>query len=88
MEEEPSRSVLTHGHLVADSIMVKHGRITGIVGWRCSAFLPEYMEYAMATVIHRKRVQDWWLLVLKRVLGPPDYLRCGFVAAARVKGFK
>lgn len=86
--KEPPRFVLTHGNLVADNIMVQDGQITGIVGWSWSAFLPEYMEYAMATAVHRKRMQDWWLPVLKRVLEPAGYFRCKYVSAACVRTLK
>ncbi|KAE8383042.1 kinase-like domain-containing protein [Aspergillus bertholletiae] len=72
--------VLTHGDLAARNIMVKGGKITGIVDWEYSGFFPEYMEYALATVIHDYH-EDWWKPHLKEILEPCGYKRAKFTAA-------
>lgn len=83
--EKSSKFVLTHGDLAARNIMVKDGQLTGIVDWEYSGFFPEYMEYALATVIHES-VEDWWLPVLKRVLEPSGFLRSRFIATIKKRG--
>lgn len=80
------RFVLTHGDLSARNIMVKDGKITGIIDWEYSGFFPEYMEYALATVIH-DCIEDWWVPVLKEVLEPCGFRRSKFIAAIRDKGW-
>ncbi|OJJ73870.1 hypothetical protein ASPBRDRAFT_41617 [Aspergillus brasiliensis CBS 101740] len=86
MRNKSSKFVLTHGELAARNIMVHDGQITGITDWRCSGFYPEYMEYALVTVIH-ENIEDWWLPVLKRVLKPAACLRCKFVKAIKGKEY-
>lgn len=51
MPENQSKFVLTHGDLAARNIMVHECKITGIADWEYSGFFPEYMEYALATVV-------------------------------------
>ncbi|OJJ70605.1 hypothetical protein ASPBRDRAFT_56383 [Aspergillus brasiliensis CBS 101740] len=84
--KKPSKFVLTHGDLAARNIMVKDGQLTGIVDWEYSGIFPEYMEYALATVIH-DGIEDWWLPVLKRVLEPSGYLRSKFIATIKDRGW-
>lgn len=38
----------SHGDLAPSNILVENGRLTGIVDFECSAFLPEYWEYTKA----------------------------------------
>ncbi|KAE8419785.1 kinase-like domain-containing protein [Aspergillus pseudocaelatus] len=78
--------VLTHGDLAARNIMVKDGKITGIVDWEYSGLFPEYMEYAMATVIHDCQ-EDWWKPHLKEILEPCGYKRAKFTAAIKWRGW-
>ncbi|RAH54974.1 kinase-like protein [Aspergillus piperis CBS 112811] len=85
-KKRPSKFVLTHGDLSARNIMVQDGQLTGIVDWAYSGFFPEYMEYALATVIHES-IEDWWLPVLKRVLEPSGYLRAKFIATIKDRGW-
>ncbi|GFN10393.1 phosphotransferase family protein [Aspergillus tubingensis] len=85
-KKSPSKFVLTHGDLSARNIMVQDGQLTGIVDWGYSGFFPEYMEYALATVIHES-IEDWWLPVLKRVLEPSGYLRAKFIATIKDRGW-
>ncbi|PYI12547.1 phosphotransferase family protein [Aspergillus sclerotiicarbonarius CBS 121057] len=84
--KKPSKFVLTHGDLAARNIIVQDGRITGIVDWEYSGFFPEYMEYALATVIH-DNIEEWWLPVLKKVLEPSGYLRSKFIATIKDRGW-
>ena len=84
--KNPSKFVLTHGDLAARNIMVQDGRITGIVDWEYSGFFPEYMEYALATVIH-DNIEEWWLPVLKKVLEPSGFLRSKFIATIKDRGW-
>ncbi|PYH37983.1 aminoglycoside phosphotransferase family protein [Aspergillus neoniger CBS 115656] len=84
--KSPSKFVLTHGDLSARNIMVQDGQLTGIVDWGYSGFFPEYLEYALATVIHES-IEDWWLPVLKRVLEPSGYLRAKFITTIRDRGW-
>ncbi|KAI9932559.1 hypothetical protein ASPWEDRAFT_33450 [Aspergillus wentii DTO 134E9] len=84
--DRPSKFVLTHGDLAARNIMVKDGKITGIVDWEYSAFFPEYMEYALATVIHDGH-ESWWLPVLKEVLEPCGFQRSRFTATIKDRGW-
>ncbi|KAL4803096.1 kinase-like domain-containing protein [Aspergillus unguis] len=78
--------VLTHGDLAARNIMVHEGKLSGIVDWEYSGFYPEYMEYALATVIHDQH-EDWWVPVLKEILEPCGFKRARFVAAAKDRGW-
>lgn len=82
----PSKFVLTHGDLAARNIMVKDGKITGIVDWEYSGFFPEYMEYALATVIHDCH-ESWWLSVLKEILEPCGFQRSRITAAIKDRGW-
>lgn len=62
--------VLTHGDLSPRNIMVKDGKITGIVDWERSGFFPEYVEYAFAMKRCHKfhSIEKWWAPILKEVL--------------------
>ncbi|KAI1977057.1 hypothetical protein LOZ53_002476 [Ophidiomyces ophidiicola] len=80
------RFVLTHGDLAARNIMVADGKITGLVDWEYSGFFPEYMEYALATVIHDCH-EEWWTPVLKEILEPCGFQRAKFTAAIRYRGW-
>ncbi|KAL1858881.1 hypothetical protein VTK73DRAFT_7739 [Phialemonium thermophilum] len=41
------RVVLTHGDLAPRNIVVREGRLAGLVDWGFAGWLPEYMEYAV-----------------------------------------
>lgn len=43
------RMVLTHGDLAPRNIIVRNGRLAGVVDWGNSGWLPEYMECAVFT---------------------------------------
>lgn len=86
MRAQSPRFVLTHGDLSARNIMVHEGKISGIVDWEYSGFFPEYMEYALATVVH-DCIEDWWVPVLKEVLEPCGFRRSRFIAATRNRGW-
>ncbi|KAL2824430.1 hypothetical protein BDW59DRAFT_172945 [Aspergillus cavernicola] len=51
-----------------------------------SGFYPEYMEYALATVIHECH-EDWWLPVLKEILEPCGLKRSRFISAVKDRGW-
>ncbi|KAL4790390.1 hypothetical protein BDV19DRAFT_372479 [Aspergillus venezuelensis] len=89
-EKSPSSStrkfVLTHGDLAARNIMVHNGELSGIVDWEYSGFYPEYMENALATVIHDQH-EEWWLPVLKEILEPCGFKRSRFMAALKDRGW-
>ena len=85
MRAESPKLVLTHGDLSARNIMIHKGDITSIVDWQCSGFSPEYMEYALATVVH-DCIEDRWVPVLKDILEPCGFKRSRFTAAIRNKG--
>ena len=78
--------VLTHGDLAARNIMVKDGKITGLVDWEYSGFFPEYMEYTLATVIHDCH-EDWWKPHLKEILEPCGFKRAKFSATIKWRGW-
>ena len=82
MRAESPKFVLTHGDLSARNIMVHEGDISGIVDGQCSGFFPEYMEYALATVVHGC-IEDWWVRVLKDILEPCVFKRSRFITAIR-----
>lgn len=42
------RTVLTHGDLAPQNIIVKNGKITAIIDWETSGWFPEYWEYCLA----------------------------------------
>jgi len=42
------RTVLTHGDLVPRNILVRKGRIVGIIDWETAGWFPEYWEYTQA----------------------------------------
>lgn len=76
LEKERRKSsgkfVLTHGDLSPRNILVKDGKITGIVDWERSGFFPEYAEYAFAMKLchNFQSTEKWWVPILKEVLQP------------------
>ncbi|KAL1992666.1 hypothetical protein VTN49DRAFT_4698 [Thermomyces lanuginosus] len=64
----PSKFVLTHGDLFPRNILVDNGKITGIVDWERSGFLPDYVEYALAACLYDYSGEEWWRPVLMEVL--------------------
>jgi hypothetical protein len=40
--------VFTHADVAPRNIMMKDGRVTGIIDWECSGWFPEYWEYVKA----------------------------------------
>lgn len=51
------RIVFTHTDLSPRNIMVKEGRITGILGWKWAGWLPEYWEYVR--MVYSSDEKDW-----------------------------
>ncbi|KNG47858.1 phosphotransferase enzyme family protein [Stemphylium lycopersici] len=50
--------VFTHGDLRPDNIIVKDGRITGIIDWEMSGWYPDYWEFAKAFYVEHF-ANDW-----------------------------
>ncbi|KAI0143097.1 kinase-like domain-containing protein [Xylariaceae sp. FL1272] len=73
----PSKFVLTHGDLSPRNIMVKGGKITGIVDWETSGFFPEYAEYAFAMALGHG-IENWWIPILEEILQPCSDKRLEF----------
>lgn len=93
LEKERRKSsgkfVLTHGDLSPRNIMVKDGKITGIVDWERSGFFLEYAEYAFALKIcHKFRTSEkWWVPILKEVLQPCSEQRLKFTSLVEDRGW-
>lgn len=93
LEKERRKSsgkfVLTHGDLSPCNIMVKDGKITGIVDWERSGFFPEYAEYAFAMKLCHKfqSSEKWWVPVLKEVLQPCSEQRLKFTKLVEDRGW-
>lgn len=79
--------VLTHGDLAARNILVKDGKITGIVDWEYSGFFPEYMEYARAFHMNGVWEDDWWKPILLEILEPCEPQRLKFYEAITNRGY-
>lgn len=81
--------VLTHGDLSPRNIMVKDGKITGIVDWERSGFWPEYAEYAFAMKLCHKfqSSEKWWVPILKEVLQPCSEQRLKFTKLVEDRGW-
>ena len=78
--------MLIHGDLTPRNIIVKDGRITGIVDWERSGFFPEYAEYAFAMKLGHQ-IEKWWLPVLEEVLQPCSAKRLKFTALVEDRGW-
>lgn len=42
------RSYFTHCHFHPTNLLVERGRLSGIVDWECTGFMPEYWEFIKA----------------------------------------
>ncbi|PFH46364.1 hypothetical protein AMATHDRAFT_155306 [Amanita thiersii Skay4041] len=65
-ETKPYRVVFTHADLNLRNILVKNGKISGIVDWTCAGWFPEYWELTKAIHVH-PRLKKWakfWMGVL------------------------
>lgn len=56
------KNVFTHGDLNMRNILVKHGRIVGIVDWENAGWFPEYWEYTKAHFSVRRNKR--WLEII------------------------
>lgn len=54
------RVVFTHGNLVPRNIIVRDGRIVGLLGWDEAGWYPEYWEYVKYFQRMGSDVEDWW----------------------------
>lgn len=52
------RIVLSHGDLHPDNIMVKDGKITGLIDWELAGWCPEYWDYVKSCYASPKH-RDW-----------------------------
>ncbi|KAI8945748.1 kinase-like domain-containing protein [Xylaria longipes] len=82
----PAKYVLTHGDLTPRNILVKDGKITGIVDWEKSGFFPDYAEYAFAMALCHEH-EKWWVPVLQEVLQPCSAKRLEFTRLVEERGF-
>jgi len=73
LQKSGHRFVLTHGDLSDRNILVKDGKITGLVDWEFSGWYPEYWESVQAQVSPSH--DPYWREVLGQVLDPyPEML--------------
>lgn len=93
LEKERRKSsgkfVLTHGDLSPRNIMVKDGKIAGIIGWERSGFWPEYAECAFAMKLCHKfqSSEKWWVPILKEMLQPCSEQRLKFTKLVEDRGW-
>lgn len=60
--DKPHRICFTHSDLNASNILVKDGRLAGIVDWEFAGWYPEYWEYTMLRMqnLHLKPLEAFW----------------------------
>ncbi|KAK2783138.1 hypothetical protein FQN53_009327 [Emmonsiellopsis sp. PD_33] len=75
LSQNQHQTVFTHGDLRLQNILVKDGKVTGIVDWEFSGWYPEYWEWARALFVWQW--QHDWTDYLPKVL-QPYYLECMF----------
>jgi len=56
-EKEKTKTVFTHGDVNLSNILVKEGRVVGIVDWEMAGWYPEYWEYT--TAINTHYIRGW-----------------------------
>ncbi|KAF9555230.1 kinase-like protein [Agrocybe pediades] len=57
--------VLTHGDLFPHNILVKNGRLSGIMDWECAGWMPEYWDYSTMLVRgHALYPAEWRNLIM------------------------
>lgn len=62
------RIVFTHGDFRPRNIMVKDGKVTGIIDWELSGWYPEYWEFVKSLYVWRW--QNDWYDYLEKILRP------------------
>ena len=64
--------VLTHGDFAPRNIMVKDGKVTGIIDWEHSGFYPWYIEQGIfaAGIVS---MESWWLDVFREIAPRVSY---------------
>ncbi|KAF5380060.1 hypothetical protein D9615_006116 [Tricholomella constricta] len=50
LEEIPHSIIFAHGDLYRHNVLVKDGRLSGIIDWECAGWLPEYWDYTTMAV--------------------------------------
>ncbi|OJD15262.1 hypothetical protein AJ78_04484 [Emergomyces pasteurianus Ep9510] len=80
LSQNKHRTVFTHGDLRLQNIMVKSGRITGILDWEFSGWYPEYWEFSKALYVWKW--QNDWIDYLMDILQPyySEYLIHSFLS--------
>ncbi|EFR02082.1 hypothetical protein MGYG_05085 [Nannizzia gypsea CBS 118893] len=69
----PHRATFTHGDLRSFKVLVKDGRLTGIVNWQSGGWYPEYWEYV--TILRSwTNIGGWWREIF-RWMGGDYYAR-------------
>ncbi|CAK1364045.1 uncharacterized protein RHO25_005821 [Cercospora beticola] len=81
-----NKFVLTHCDLTPRNIIVKDGKITGIVDWERSGFFPAYGEYAFAMKFGHN-IEKYFRPVLEEVLEPCDKKRLQFTKLVEDRGW-
>ncbi|KAF8156634.1 kinase-like domain-containing protein [Crassisporium funariophilum] len=64
-------SNFTHADLTLHNVIVRNGRIVGIIDWECSGWRPEYYEYTRAH-FNPLGVPDEWFDAIRRATGEYD----------------
>ncbi|KAI1396501.1 kinase-like domain-containing protein [Hypoxylon fuscum] len=57
-EERKMKTVFTHGDVSVSNILVKEGKVVGIVDWEMAGWYPWYWEYT--TAINTHCIKGWW----------------------------
>ncbi|GIZ43218.1 hypothetical protein CKM354_000645200 [Cercospora kikuchii] len=84
--QNSNKFVLTHCDLTPRNIIVKDGKITGIVDWERSGFFPAYAEYAFAMKFGHN-IEKYFRPVLEEVLEPCDKKRLQFTKPVEDRGW-
>ncbi|KAL1960642.1 hypothetical protein VTO42DRAFT_7221 [Malbranchea cinnamomea] len=57
-ERQDYKTCFTHGDLSSFNILVRDGRVVGIIDWEMAGWYPEYWEYTSAW--HVNPYDEWW----------------------------
>lgn len=67
-QENTSPTCFTHGDLSSFNILVRDGKIAGLIDWEMSGWLPDYWEYTSAW--HVNPYDEFWREEVDRFLEP------------------
>lgn len=80
--------VLTHEDLAARNLIMKDGKVTGIVDWEYSEFFRGvYGVYGVCACDCHSWCQECWKLHLKEISEPCGFKRAMFTAAIKGRGW-